>query len=77
MSLLYNNEKRSYRNSSAMNGLPNSSISNVIKRKTEYMGAISYNATPDRKIQNSHAFVDRIVLEVIPGRKRGLIHTIH
>ena len=37
-----------------MDGLPESFIAIVTKGETEYMGAFSYNVTPDRKRQDSH-----------------------
>ena len=48
-----------------MYGFSKSSISGVIKRKTEHIGAFDYDATQDGKRQERRGYVERIVLRVV------------
>ncbi len=49
ISLLKDSERLSCRKLSAIYGLSKSAVSNVIKRKAEYMDAFECNASPDKK----------------------------
>jgi len=76
MSLIKDSEKLdSCRKLSALYGVSKSAVSNVIKRKAEYLDAFECNASPDRKRicirETSYAEVDRIVFEWFQ-RNRGL-----